>query len=119
MIRLEGINHCGIYFVGDSGYFRGFKEIGTNFKVDYLLAPIGCYEPEWFMSVQHITPEEAVKAYLDTKAEYFVPMHYDAFQLGDDTSLEAITRLKNEWEKLKLAYTKLKILCLGETLYFQ
>ncbi|EEL50850.1 Outer membrane protein romA [Bacillus cereus Rock3-44] len=36
-----------IYFCGDSGYFRGFKEIGSKFSIDVALIPIGAYEPEW------------------------------------------------------------------------
>lgn len=117
VISLAGLKSPGIYFVGDSGYFRGFKEIGARFTPDYVLAPIGCYEPEWFMCVQHMTPEEAVQAYLDSKAENLVPMHYEAFQLGDDTPQEAITRLKCEWERLKIDHKKLKILRLGETIH--
>lgn len=107
-----------IYFVGDSGYFRGFREIGRKYPIDYMLAPIGAYAPEWFMHIQHVTPEEAVQAFLDAKAENFVPMHYDAFRLGDDTPYEAVTRLKAHWEKQNLDSTGLKIMSLGETLKF-
>lgn len=41
-----------IYYAGDSGYFRGFKEIGEKFDIEVALLPIGAYEPEWFMSSQ-------------------------------------------------------------------
>jgi L-ascorbate metabolism protein UlaG (beta-lactamase superfamily) len=41
-----------IYFVGDTGYFRGFQEIGNKYEIDIVLMPIGAYEPEWFMSLQ-------------------------------------------------------------------
>ena len=118
VVKEEGQNCGGIYFVGDSGYFRGFKEIGSSFRIDYMLVPIGAYEPEWFMSKQHVTPEEAVQAYLDVGAENVIPMHYDAFRLGDDTPEEAIHRLKKEWERRKLDPAKLKIMNLGETLVF-
>ncbi|WP_282034729.1 MBL fold metallo-hydrolase [Metabacillus indicus] len=112
------IEHRGhsIYFAGDSGYFRGFKEIGEKMSVDAVLMPIGAYEPEWFMKVSHINPEDAVTAYLDLNAKGpFVPMHYGAFRLADDTGPEALERLLAEWEKRALDPEKLNIMKIGET----
>jgi L-ascorbate metabolism protein UlaG (beta-lactamase superfamily) len=106
-----------IYFAGDSGYFRGFKEIGERFSIDYALLPIGAYEPEWFMGPQHVTPEEAVQAFVDCKAKTFIPMHYGTFPLADDTPKEALDRLHREWERRQLERRKLKLLKLGEILY--
>ncbi len=116
IIKEQGSNTTGIYFVGDSGYFRGFEEIGQKYKVKYMLAPIGAYEPEWFMHVQHTTPEEAVRAFLDVSAEYFIPMHYDSFRLADDTPKEALDRLHNAWKESHIDVTQLKTLALGETI---
>jgi L-ascorbate metabolism protein UlaG (beta-lactamase superfamily) len=109
----KGNGEC-IYFAGDSGYFRGFKEIGERFPIDYALMPIGAYEPEWFMSAQHMTPEESVQAFLDVRAKRFIPMHYGAFRLADDTPREALDRLLAEWRRLTLPDEQLKILKLGE-----
>ncbi|WP_026694012.1 MBL fold metallo-hydrolase [Peribacillus kribbensis] len=106
-----------IYFAGDSGYFRGFKEIGEKFELDIILMPIGAYEPEWFMSVSHINPEDAVKAFLEMNGKLFIPMHYGAYRLADDTGPEALGRLLAEWEKRKLAERSLKALLIGETLW--
>lgn len=105
-----------VYFVGDTGYHDIFKEIGDKFKINYVLMPIGCYEPEWFMKNQHVTPEEAVQLYKDLKAETFIPMHYDAFRLADDTPKEALDRLNFTWIDWELNKENLKILKLGETL---
>lgn len=105
-----------IYFVGDSGYFEGFKEIGEKFSIDFALIPIGAYEPEWFMSSQHINPEEAVQVFLDMRAKMFIPMHYGAFRLADDTPKEALDRLKGEWENQGLEEKSLHMLKLGETI---
>lgn len=70
-----------IYFAGDSGYFAGFKQIGDRYgRLQYVLMPIGAYDPEWFMSMQHVTPEEAVQAFKDVKGEVFIPMHYGAIR---------------------------------------
>jgi len=112
----EGDRSGAIYFAGDSGYFRGFKLIGEKFRIHTALMPIGAYEPEWFMTKQHVTPEEAVQAYVDVQAELFVPMHYGAFRLADDTPKEALDRLHAEWTKRSLPEDRLKTLLLGETL---
>ncbi|MHC0036334.1 MBL fold metallo-hydrolase [Pseudoneobacillus sp. C159] len=104
-----------MYFVGDTGYFRGFEEIGERFAIDTVFMPIGAYEPEWFMKDSHINPEDSVKAFLELKAKYFVPMHYGAYRLADDTGPEALERLLQEWDKRGLAKEQLKVLLLGET----
>jgi L-ascorbate metabolism protein UlaG (beta-lactamase superfamily) len=104
-----------VYFGGDSGYFREFKEIGERFDIDIALLPIGAYEPEWFMKDSHMSPEEAVQTYLDIKAKHFIPMHYGAFRLADDTTAEALERLQEAWEKQALPKEQLTCLSLGET----
>ncbi|WP_391372997.1 MBL fold metallo-hydrolase [Lysinibacillus sp. KU-BSD001] len=114
---IEG-DKANIYFVGDSGYHNGFKQIGRQFKVDCVLMPIGSYEPEWFMESQHLTPEQAVQGYQDLKADLFIPMHYDSFRLADDTPKEALDRLVAKWHNKRLDMENLKILKLGETLVF-
>ncbi|WHY73085.1 MBL fold metallo-hydrolase [Fictibacillus enclensis] len=108
-----------VYFAGDTGYFRGFRQIGERLKPDTVLMPIGAYEPEWFMKVSHINPEDAVKAFLETGASLFIPMHYGAYRLADDTGPEALRRLEKEWEKQSLDEARLKVLSLGETLWKQ
>ena len=104
-----------IYYAGDSGYFRGFKEIGERFNIHTALMPIGAYEPDWFMHPSHVTPEEAIQAFQDVGAKIFIPMHYGAFMLADDTPEEAIDRLQVHWEKASLVDKQLSILALGET----
>lgn len=106
-----------IYFVGDTGYFRGFKEIAKKFDIDIVLMPIGAYEPEWFMADSHINPEDAIKAFKELDGNLFIPMHYGAYRLADDTGPEALERLYNEWKRLELEEQKLKVLSLGETLW--
>ncbi|KQX56594.1 MULTISPECIES: MBL fold metallo-hydrolase [unclassified Paenibacillus] len=106
-----------IYFAGDSGYFQGFRDIGARFPgIHYALMPIGAYEPEWFMGMQHVSPEEAVQAFLDVGAETFIPMHYGAFRLADDTPQEALDRLLADWRRRELDSSRLKLLKHGETL---
>ncbi|MCA0755752.1 MBL fold metallo-hydrolase [Paenibacillus sp. N4] len=104
-----------IYFAGDSGYFQGFKEIGRRFAIDVALLPIGAYEPEWFMGPQHTTPEEALQAFEDTGAKWFVPMHYGTFKLADDTPREALDRLEENRRKRSIEEKRIVILPLGRT----
>ncbi|OKP96632.1 MBL fold metallo-hydrolase [Paenibacillus sp. P46E] len=105
-----------LYFAGDSGFFPGFKEIGSRFKLHVALMPIGAYEPEWFMSSQHVTPEEAVQAFMDVGAELMIPMHFGTFRLADDTAREALDRM----EQARLAHgidgKRIRTLAYGETL---
>ena len=105
-----------IYFAGDSGYFKGFRDIGEKYTIDYCLMPIGAYEPEWFMAAQHVSPEDAVKAFIDTRSKVMIPMHYGAYRLADDTPKEALDRLRAEWDKRKVDGKKLTVMKLGETI---
>jgi L-ascorbate metabolism protein UlaG (beta-lactamase superfamily) len=105
-----------VYFVGDTGYFRGFKEIGSCFNIGAVLMPIGAYEPEWFMKPSHINPEDGVKAFQELNAKMFIPMHYGTYHLADDTGPVALKRLNDEWSHLSLDSSKLKVLKIGETL---
>lgn len=105
-----------VYFAGDSGYFEGFKQIGMRFPdLDLALMPIGAYDPEWFMSAQHVTPEEALLAFRDVGAKRFVPMHYGSYKLADDTPREALDRLEAESRRLGLGADTVRILPHGQT----
>jgi L-ascorbate metabolism protein UlaG (beta-lactamase superfamily) len=74
-----------IFFGGDTGYFIGFREFGRKFgPVDYALLPVGAYHPRWFMHYSHMNITEALDAFLDLQAKHFIPMHWGAFELGDE-----------------------------------
>ncbi len=103
------------YFVGDTGYFRGFKEIGERYNIETVFMPIGAYEPEWFMKTSHINPEDAIQAFKELGSNTFVPMHYGAYRLADDTGPEALERLINAWNGQGMSNQKLDVLNLGET----
>jgi L-ascorbate metabolism protein UlaG (beta-lactamase superfamily) len=77
------LEHQGrsIYHAGDSAYFEGFKEIGRACAPEIALLPIGAYEPDSFRRV-HLGPDDALKAFRDVRAKWFVPMHYGAFRLS-------------------------------------
>ena len=84
-----------VYFAGDSGYFKGFKLIGRRFPaLDVALLPIGAYDPPWFMRPMHLDPEEALQAFRDLGAKYFVPIHWGTFKLSDEALDEPLLRLQ-------------------------
>ena len=74
-----------VYHSGDTGFFGGFRTIGRVFPdLDVAVLPLGAYEPRWFMSSQHMAPEQSVQAFLDLGARLFVGMHWGTFDLTDE-----------------------------------
>jgi L-ascorbate metabolism protein UlaG (beta-lactamase superfamily) len=76
-----------IFHAGDSGYgdghhFRANRDRYGPFRLAML--PIGAYEPRWFMSDQHMNPEEALRALQDLGAERALAHHHGTFQLTDE-----------------------------------
>ena len=106
-----------IYFGGDSGYFRGYREIGARLgPFDAVMLPVGAYEPRWFMAPAHMNPEEAVRAYGDLGGRgAFVAMHWGTFRLTDEDPLEPPVRTRRAWEQAGRPPEDLKILRHGET----
>jgi L-ascorbate metabolism protein UlaG (beta-lactamase superfamily) len=83
-----------LYHAGDSAYFPGFREIGERMRPEVALLPIGAYYPDTFRTV-HMGPDEAVKAFQDLGAKWFVPMHFGTFKLSFE-DLEEPPRWLNE-----------------------
>ncbi len=83
-----------IFFAGDSGYDKHFKEIGDKFQIEIALLPIGAYKPRYVMKNHHLNPLEAYQAFLDLKAKLFIPIHYGTFILSDEKPNEPIKELK-------------------------
>ncbi|MCA1589323.1 MAG: MBL fold metallo-hydrolase [Acidobacteria bacterium] len=74
-----------IYFSGDSGYGRHYREAAELFpRIDYFLIGIGAYEPRWFMEPNHNDPSDALRAFHDARARFLIPMHYGTFDLSDE-----------------------------------
>ena len=46
---------------------------------------MGSYEPRWFLTEQHINPEEAVKVHRDLQAKRSVGIHWGTFELSDES----------------------------------
>jgi L-ascorbate metabolism protein UlaG (beta-lactamase superfamily) len=72
-----------IYFGGDTAYGPHFKNIAKKFpNIDVAILPIGAYEPRWMMHENHVSPEEALQAFIDLGARVMIPMHYGTFKLS-------------------------------------
>ncbi len=87
-----------LFFAGDTGYSHWFADIRRRFGPPTLaLLPIGAYEPRWFMSDQHMNPDDAVRAHIDLGACRSVAMHFGCFRLTDegiDEPVEALARAR-------------------------
>ncbi|HZR31697.1 MAG TPA: MBL fold metallo-hydrolase [Terriglobales bacterium] len=91
---LRGSRHS-VYHAGDTAYFSGFREIGRRLHPELALLPIGAYNPPAFRNV-HTSPEDAMRAFLDLKARWMVPMHYGTFRLSHEPVDEPLQLLEKE-----------------------
>lgn len=94
---LRGGSHS-IYHAGDTAYFPGFREIGRRLAPKVALLPIGAYNPPSFRNV-HTNPADATRAFLDLRADWFVPMHYGTFRLSHEPLEEPLQLLEEEAQR--------------------
>lgn len=81
-----------VYFSGDSGYFDGFKQIGSKYgPFDISFIETGAYDNDW--AHIHMTPEQSVQAHLDVKSEVMVPVHNGTFDLAFHAWYEPLERV--------------------------
>lgn len=105
-----------IYFGGDSGYGKHYRETGELFPaIDYFLIGIGAYEPRWFMEPNHNNPSDAIKAFRDSGAKTLVPMHYGRFDLSDEPPGAPLRSLLAEAEINALS-DKIKPIAINESI---
>lgn len=90
------------YWIGDTGYYEGYKETGDKYgPVDLLVVPAGAYEPRWFMKTNHVNPEEALQIARDVRAKIFIPIHWGTFDLTDEPLWLPIKHLKEIYDERK------------------
>ena len=84
-----------VYFAGDTGYTRGFAEIGSRYgPFDLTLMPIGAYSAAW--PDVHMNPPQAVQAHLDVNGAapgLLVPIHWCTFRLAPHPWAEPVEQL--------------------------
>lgn len=111
-----------VYFAGDTGRHPEFSEITRRLgPFDAALLPIGAYNPRWFMQPVHMSPEEAVSAYVDIAAANdgracsFVATHWGTFRLTDEPMEEPPALTRVTWSATGLNPSRLCIPAHGET----
>ena len=105
-----------LYFGGDSGFFRGFAEIGKRFgPFDLALLPIGSYEPRELLKPVYMNSEDAIHACTDLKAKKMLGIHWGTFKQSDEPLEEPPKKLREEIEKQHLDAENFLIFMIGET----
>jgi L-ascorbate metabolism protein UlaG (beta-lactamase superfamily) len=112
-------NHS-IYFAGDTGYSkRLFDEIHTLFPaITIALLPIGPNEPSRLINSVHMSAEQAVEAYCDLEAQWFIPIHWGTFNFGTDTFMQPLDRAKKAWLDNNLSNEKFHALKCGQQIVY-
>jgi L-ascorbate metabolism protein UlaG (beta-lactamase superfamily) len=83
-----------IYFGADTGFGPHFQDTKDRFgEFRLALLPIGAYEPRWFMSPVHVSPEEAVEAHRILDPEHSIAIHHGTFPLADEPQHEPRQRI--------------------------
>lgn len=116
IIKTKSADIC---FIGDSGYNEKlYKDIGLKYNIFLSIIPIGAFEPRWFMQDMHMTPEEAVLTHTDLKSKYSIASHFQTFQLGSESYLQAPTEFNSALEKYKITYKKFILPTCGQAYWF-
>jgi len=116
------IEHEGkrVYFAGDTGYSRDFKDIREKVGAMRLaLIPIAAYAPRWFMKSSHIDPEEAVQVHLDLESSYSVGMHWGTFPLTDEPMDEPPKKLAVALKAAGVKAEQFTVMAHGETRWLE
>jgi L-ascorbate metabolism protein UlaG (beta-lactamase superfamily) len=113
---LRGAEGCA-YHAGDTAFREAmFKTIGERVgPIDWAMLPIGAYEPTWFMSAQHMGPEEAGRAWELLGAKNLLAMHWGTFRLTDEPTGEPPERVRTFWRTRGHPPDRLWVFDVGET----
>lgn len=110
------------YFAGDTAHHPEFAAIGELGPFDLVMMPVGAYDPRWFMSIVHVNPEEAVRAYTEIVSSHptapmpvMLGIHWGTFRLTDEAMDEPPRRTRNAWRAADLPESRLWIASFGET----
>ena len=82
-----------VYFSGDTGYGKSFRQIGQQFgPFNLTVMKIGAYGPGQFWNDIHMPPEQTVQAHKDLGGKLMLPTHWGTFNLAYHPWKEPIER---------------------------
>ena len=101
-------DNSNIFFSGDSGYGKHFKEIGEKYgPFNFAMVECGQYNEQW--SQIHMTPEETIKASIDVKSNLTMPIHWGSFKLALHSWNDPIIRASAKANELNIKLTTPKV----------
>ncbi|WP_164975234.1 MBL fold metallo-hydrolase [Lutibacter sp. HS1-25] len=101
-------NNYKLFFSGDSGYGKHFKEIGNKYgPFDFAMVECGQYNEQWAQI--HMTPEETIQASIDVQSNLTMPIHWGAFKLALHSWDDPIKRATKKANELNVQITTPKI----------
>ena len=93
-----------IFFSGDSGYGKHFKEIGEKYgPFDFAMMECGQYNEQW--AHIHMTPEETIQASIDIQSKLMMPIHWGTFKLALHEWTDPIVRASRKAQELNVKMT--------------
>lgn len=105
-----------LWHAGDSGYCPAFAQLGESYgPIDFAMIPIGAYQPRMIMHTMHMNPEEAVQAFIDSRVERAVAMHWGTFRLTDEPMGEPPIRLREELTRRGIPHERFVAGTVGES----
>ncbi|MGB1004507.1 MAG: MBL fold metallo-hydrolase [Salibacteraceae bacterium] len=94
-------NTENIWFCGDGGYGKHFKEIGNRLgPFDFAFMESGQYNQNWHLI--HMFPEESIQAAKDAQVQSAMPFHWAGFALAQHSWTESVERFLAEANKKEL-----------------
>jgi N-acyl-phosphatidylethanolamine-hydrolysing phospholipase D len=117
------MNEKRVLYTGDTAYHPEFGKIGSRCgPFDFVMIPIGAYDPRWFMKIVHVDPNEAVQIYQDLVAAHrekplplMLGVHWGCFRLTDEPMDEPPRRTIERWRSVGLGQERLWIARVGES----
>ncbi|MBK5189207.1 MAG: MBL fold metallo-hydrolase [Gemmatimonadaceae bacterium] len=85
-----------VYFAGDTGWGRMYRELHARWsRFTLALLPVAPFRPRWYMARKHLSPDDAIRAAIETRSATVIPIHWGTFELGDDGESEPVDTLRS------------------------
>lgn len=115
MISFNSVKKA-VYFAGDTAYSPHFSEIAEEYPdIAATLMPIGAYLPRWFMREVHVSPHEAIQAFLDLNAKLMLGIHWGTYDLADEDWDQPKREAIQSAAAAGIAPERLKIIDVGDS----